>query len=232
MSVESIIVYTGVNASCIVPVSRPLLFIHFQKNPFNSGPDPVSLFGLYSWHRRCSVHSQGSGAKEGTKMEIQVGEREGYSRRQVLLLAEKGLAASAPVGFGFVSPAAAFGRPISLRRKAPNAMKASFLLIAIFSLLLLCPDVSATATDPHSSLSGDAHREYLRYQNDLESKQYLEYLKQNDPYNFPVMYYRLNRKPEPYPCPPCWIPTWREFGLSPHWTGNGALRRSEPPNGR
>ena len=37
MSVESIIVYIGVNASCMVLVSKPHLFIHLQKNPFNSG---------------------------------------------------------------------------------------------------------------------------------------------------------------------------------------------------
>ena len=109
-------------------------------------------------------------------------------------------------------------------------MKASFLLIAIFSLLVSCaPSVSAEVSDPHSKLSGDAPHEYLQYLKDLKSRQYLEYLKQNDPYYSPVMYYRLNRKPEPYPCPPCGIPTERGFILSPHWTGNGALRRPEPP---
>ncbi len=156
-------------------------------------------------------------------MGIQVREREGYLRGQVLLLAEKGLAASATVGLlGFISPAAAFGRLISLRRRAPNPMKASFLLIAIFSLLVLCaPDVSGEASDPHSSLSGDAQHEYLRYLQDLRSKQHLEYLKQNNPYDSPVMYYRLYRKPEPFP--------WGS-DLSPHWTGNGVLSRPEPPN--
>ena len=98
----------------------------------------------------------------------------------------------------------------TLRRRASNPMKASFLLIAIFSLLVLCaPDVSGEASVPHSSLSADAQHEYLRYLQDLRSKQYLEYLKQNNPYDSPVMYYRLYRKPEPFP----WGPICHHIGL-------------------
>jgi hypothetical protein len=108
-------------------------------------------------------------------------------------------------------------------------MKASFLVIALFGLVVLhAPDVSAEVSDHDSSQPWDSHHEYLRYQDDLEWQQYLEYLEQTNPYDFPVMHYRLNRKPEPYPYPPCCVPTWRGFGWSPHWTMNGGPRRRTP----
>lgn len=107
-------------------------------------------------------------------------------------------------------------------------MKASFL-IAIFGLLVLrTPGVSAELSDLDSSPSSDTHYEYLRYENDLDWQQYLKYLEQTDPYDFPVMHYRLFRKPETYPYQPCCIPTWRGFGWSWHWTMGGGLRRRTP----
>jgi hypothetical protein len=112
---------------------------------------------------------------------------------------------------------------------ARNPMKTSFLVIAILGLLVLpAPDVSAELSDPDSNASWDTHQEYLRYQDDLEWQQYLEYLEQTDPYDFPVMHYRLYRKPEPYSYQPCCIPTWRGFGWSPHWRMNGGPRRRTP----
>jgi hypothetical protein len=172
MSVESIIVYIGVNASCMVLVSKHIFSFIYRKTD--------SIQGLIQFLHLGSIA-------------------------------------------GIVDALHILGG-------VPNPMKASFLLIAIFSLLVACaPGVSAEVSDPHSKLSGDAPHEYLQYLKDLKSNQYLEYLKQNNPYNSPVMYYRPNRRPDPYPCPPCGIPAERGFSLSPHWTGNGALRRSEPP---
>jgi hypothetical protein len=112
---------------------------------------------------------------------------------------------------------------------ARNPMKDSFLVIAIFGLLVLsAPDVSAVTSDPDTSPSRDRHHEYLRYQDDLEWQQYLEYLKQTNPYDFPVMHYRQYRKSEPYPYPPCCIPTWQGLGWAPHWYMNGGPTRRTP----
>jgi hypothetical protein len=121
------------------------------------------------------------------------------------------------------------------QRAARNPMKTSFLVIAIFCLLVLvAPDVSAEGSDADSNPFWDTHEEYLQYQDGLEWQQYLEHLEQTDPYDFPVMHYRLYRKPEPFAYQPCCIPTWRGFGWSSHWTMNGGPTRRTPesPKGK
>jgi hypothetical protein len=96
-------------------------------------------------------------------------------------------------------------------------MKASFLSVALLSLLLLgTPDLRAQAYGPYYGPYWDLqYQQYLQYQNYLQWQQYLDYLRQTDPYyDLHVLHYQLYLKPyQPYqvyqPC--CYafgIPAW------------------------
>ena len=114
-------------------------------------------------------------------------------------------------------------------------MKASFLSVAMFALLLLSPpDLGAQVYSPFSGLYPDVHyQQYLQYQNYLQWQQYLEYLRLNDPYyDLHVLHYQLYLQPyQPYLIyPPCcyaftspWSSSSLSFGQVPHWY------RSQPP---
>ena len=113
-------------------------------------------------------------------------------------------------------------------------MKASFLAIAIFGLLVLgAPDLRAQGYGPYYGPYGDVqYQQYLHYQHYLQWQQYLEYLRQNDPYyDLHVVHYQLYLQPyQPYMTyPPCCIPMWsKTFGRVPHWAISGvpqAVRR-------
>jgi len=112
-------------------------------------------------------------------------------------------------------------------------MKASFLAIAIFGLLVLCaPALRAQAYGPYYGPYGDAqYQQYLQYQHYLQWQQYLDYLRQTDPYyDLHVMHYHLYRRPyqayQTYPscCYAFGIPAWSTpLGRAPH------APRSRPP---
>jgi hypothetical protein len=89
-----------------------------------------------------------------------------------------------------------------------DPMKASFLAIAIFALVVLrAPDLRAQAYGPYYPPYGDAqYQQYLQYQHYLQWQQYLDYLRQTDPYyDLHVMHYQLYLPPyQAYQTyPPC-----------------------------
>jgi hypothetical protein len=99
-------------------------------------------------------------------------------------------------------------------------MKASFLAIALLSLLFLrAPEVQAQGYNPYYGPFSDAqYQQYLQYQHDLQWQQYLQYLQQVDPYyDLHVMHYQLYlQRYQPYPI---YLPCCYGFGI---------LQRSTP----
>lgn len=81
-------------------------------------------------------------------------------------------------------------------------MKASFLAVALFGLLVLgARDLQAQAYGPYYNPYWDAqYQQYLQYQHYLQWQEYLEYLRQTDPYyELHVMHYQLYLRPyQPY----------------------------------
>jgi len=104
-------------------------------------------------------------------------------------------------------------------------MKASFLAVALFGLLVLgARDLRAQAYGPYGPYWDAQYQQYLQYQHYLQWQDYLEYLRQTDPYyELHVMHYQLYLRPyQPYqiyqPC--CYalgIPARSTpFGRVPH----------------
>ena len=81
-------------------------------------------------------------------------------------------------------------------------MKASFLTVALFGLLVLgARDIRAQAYRPYYNPYWDVqYQQYLQYQHYLQWQDYLEYLRQTDPYyELHVMHYQLYLRPyQPY----------------------------------
>jgi hypothetical protein len=94
-------------------------------------------------------------------------------------------------------------------------MKASFLAVALLSLLFLrAPEVQAQAYNPYYGPFWDAqYQQYLQYQHELQWQHYLQYLQQYDPYyELHVMHYQLYRQRyyQPYPM---YLPCCYGFGI-------------------
>jgi len=124
-------------------------------------------------------------------------------------------------------------------------MKAFFLAIAIFGLLVLrIPNLGAQINGPYPYSYGPywdpGYQQYLQYQNYLnylQWQQYLEYLREVDPYyDLHVMHYQLYLQPyQPYLLYPPWS-AW-SFPAYPGYRGGywawrgvpgGALRHRPP----
>src|SRR5512138_271164 len=85
-------------------------------------------------------------------------------------------------------------------------MKFLFVAIAIFGLLIFsAPQVKAQVYPPYPYW-GDSQYQYWQYQSYLQWQQYLEYLRETDPYyDLHIMHFQLYLQPyQPYLIyPPC-----------------------------